>query len=330
MVKQPKISIIIPVYNVAEYITECLQSVMRQTYKGEIECILVDDCGTDNSIAVAEKLLADYKGAISFRILRHAHNRGLSAARNTGTDAATGDYIYYLDSDDYISDDCLEVLTEPLKKKEYDMVVGNYTIVGRNADVPQIQLERDQEITGADFILKCAKSEMIITAWNKLYKFAFLRSNHIHFIEGLIHEDNPFNFECSLYEPSVYVIIKSTYFYRIRIGSIMDEAWHNKMIINWEKVYETICFSASKTPYRYELDVFIMHIQGEISSTEANSRFYSYKRHLYFRKYYPYRIWRLYKKRKISASILKKRMSYVLPPPMGFLWMKLKWYKNSK
>ena len=63
MIKQPKISIIIPVYNVEEYITECLQSVMRQTYKGAIECILVDDCGTDNSIAVAEQLIAEYERA---------------------------------------------------------------------------------------------------------------------------------------------------------------------------------------------------------------------------------------------------------------------------
>lgn len=97
MIKQPKISIIIPVYNVAEYITECLQSVIRQTYQGEIECIIVEDCGTDNSIAVAERLIAEYRGSIEFRILHHERNRGLSAARNTGTDAATGDYIYYLD-----------------------------------------------------------------------------------------------------------------------------------------------------------------------------------------------------------------------------------------
>ena len=77
MIKPPKISIIIPIYNVEEYITECLQSVMRQTYKGHIECILVDDCGKDNSISVAEHLIADYKGQIEFRILHHERNRGL-------------------------------------------------------------------------------------------------------------------------------------------------------------------------------------------------------------------------------------------------------------
>ncbi len=66
MIKQPKISIIIPIYNVEEYITDCLQSVMRQTYQGTIECILVDDCGTDKSIAIAGQVIADYQGPIEF------------------------------------------------------------------------------------------------------------------------------------------------------------------------------------------------------------------------------------------------------------------------
>ena len=80
MVNLYKISIIIPVYNVEPYISDCLQSVMRQTYKGEIECILVDDCGTDKSVEIAEKRIAEYDGPIEFKVLHHDHNRGLSAA----------------------------------------------------------------------------------------------------------------------------------------------------------------------------------------------------------------------------------------------------------
>lgn len=86
------VSIIVPVYNVAPYIKDCLQSVMRQTYKGSMECLIVDDCGTDESIAIVERMLAEYDGPIYFQILHHDHNRGLSAARNTGTMQATGDY----------------------------------------------------------------------------------------------------------------------------------------------------------------------------------------------------------------------------------------------
>jgi len=95
-----KVSIIIPLYNVKKYISDCLLSVARQTFRGKIECIIVDDCGTDNSVTLAEQFIAGYDGPIEFTMCHHNHNRGLSAARNTGIDVATGDYIYFLDSDD--------------------------------------------------------------------------------------------------------------------------------------------------------------------------------------------------------------------------------------
>ena len=73
-----KVSIVIPIYNVAPYIEECIDSVMNQTWKGNLECILVDDCGTDNSMQVAENKLHGYQGPVSFRIVRHDKNRGSS------------------------------------------------------------------------------------------------------------------------------------------------------------------------------------------------------------------------------------------------------------
>ena len=122
-----KVSIIIPVYNVGDYIEDCLRSVIRQVYSGDIECIIVDDCGTDNSIALAERLMASYKGPIQFIILHHQHNRGLSAARNTGIDVAQGDYIFFLDSDDELTDDSIATLTKPLETERYDVVLGFVT-----------------------------------------------------------------------------------------------------------------------------------------------------------------------------------------------------------
>ena len=85
-----KISIVIPVYNVAPYIKDCLHSVMVQSWQDNLECILVDDCGKDNSMQLVEERLQTYKGKIDFRIIRHQHNRGLSAARNTGIDIREG------------------------------------------------------------------------------------------------------------------------------------------------------------------------------------------------------------------------------------------------
>ena len=71
------VSIIIPIYNVALYIEDCLKSVMRQTYQGEMECLLVDDCGTDDSMAIAERMVGEYEGPIRFKVIRHERNRGL-------------------------------------------------------------------------------------------------------------------------------------------------------------------------------------------------------------------------------------------------------------
>ena len=102
-----KISIIVPVYNVEQYIKECFGSISTQTYKGEMECIFVDDCGQDNSVTMLNNLIKDYQGLIKFRIIHHDHNKGLSGARNTGILHATGDYLYFIDSDDTITPDCI-------------------------------------------------------------------------------------------------------------------------------------------------------------------------------------------------------------------------------
>ena len=106
-----KVSIIIPVYNVASYIEECIQSVLDQTYP-DLEVVLVDDCGTDHSMELAENLIRKSNRSSIFRIEKHDRNRGLSAARNTGIKTATGEYLYFVDSDDKISQDCIEKLVQ--------------------------------------------------------------------------------------------------------------------------------------------------------------------------------------------------------------------------
>ena len=102
-----KVSIIIPIYNVAKYVTACLNSVFNQTYK-DLEVILIDDCGQDNSMEIVHNFVESHPQPFPIRILYHKQNRGLSAARNTGISAAEGDFIYFLDSDDTIASNCIE------------------------------------------------------------------------------------------------------------------------------------------------------------------------------------------------------------------------------
>ena len=115
-----RISIIVPVYNVESYIYNCLTSIVSQKTVHEIECILVDDCGNDNSIEIIRQFIKDYTGRIAFKLVGHNHNRGLSAARNTGLDICTGDYVLFLDSDDVLPQNSIHNLSQPLKYYQYD------------------------------------------------------------------------------------------------------------------------------------------------------------------------------------------------------------------
>ena len=95
------VSIIIPIYNVEKYVAECINSVISQTYDhSKIECIIVDDCTPDNSMVIVNEIIRKYNGEMTFVICRHEHNQGVSAVRNTGIEVATGEYIYFIDSDD--------------------------------------------------------------------------------------------------------------------------------------------------------------------------------------------------------------------------------------
>lgn len=240
----PKVSIIIPVYNVEPYIEECLQSVMRQSYKGEIECILVDDCGTDNSMEVAGQLIETYKGPIDFKVLHHEHNRGLSAARNTGIDAASGDYVYFLDSDDWISDDCIEKLTQPLSLKQYDFVIGHYERDGKDryADCPEGEYYKNRlESRGS--------SGIPVSACNKLFRKSFLLDNQLLFEVGKAYEDSVFSFDLACVERKYYVIKSITYYYRRRENSITTRKGQFKFV-DYVVLFQTIRNRVKQEKYK--------------------------------------------------------------------------------
>lgn len=121
-----KVSIIIPIYNVKKYIIRCLKSVQNQTYT-DIECILVDDKGQDDSMKVAKQFVEEYKGTVKFLLCEHHVNQGLSAARNTGINKASGDYIFFLDSDDSIPKDSIENLVSVAIEYHYPEIVSGIT-----------------------------------------------------------------------------------------------------------------------------------------------------------------------------------------------------------
>ena len=218
-----KVSIIIPVFNVAPYIADCLRSVMRQTYTGPMECLIVDDCGTHESIAIAERMIADYKGPIRFQILHHEQNRGLSAARNTGTEAAIGEYLYYVDSDD-VTEDCIETLMGKVEEyPDVEMVQGNACrhLMGGGS----VNLVKDVLVSFAasnEEVRRCFYQyrQIYVNVWNKLLRRNFVVNNRILCKEGILFEDNLWVFYLLRYLEKAAFVSEVTYHQKKRPNSI--------------------------------------------------------------------------------------------------------------
>lgn len=232
---QYKISIIIPVFGVEPYIENCLLSVINQTMTEGVECIIVDDCGPDNSIKIAERVVSDYQGQISFSIIYHEKNKGLSGARNTGILASKGDYLYLLDSDDTITPDCIESMYSMVRK--YPNVECVFSgIKASNGkfrwmdytkkNLPEYSDNRDWIQVG---MLK--RFEFSMTAVNRLISSEFVRTNNLLFEEGFIHEDEIWNLFISQHIKSAAFLHKNTYNYIIRDNSIITSAQQDFHII---------------------------------------------------------------------------------------------------
>lgn len=259
-----RISIIIPVYNVEQYIVRCLQSVVAQVSFAGLEVILVDDCGTDNSIALAQGFLAGCAG-LDYKILHHTRNCGLSAARNTGLKAATGDYVYFLDSDDAITTDCMQLLTAPLKEREYDFVIGGYEVLGSDNDYPPLLLKHGEFTTNRDIMHSYSNGKWYMMAWNKLCCREFLLRNALFFEEGVLHEDVVWSFKLACCATSMYVIEEPTYKYYIRTESIMTGIVLEKDVEIYKRVYSVIAEYVAQEDRIRDPDVYNL-FAGRLSS----------------------------------------------------------------
>lgn len=250
------ISVVMPVYNVTPYVERCLLSVMRQTRPAE-ECLIIDDASSDNSVALCERLIANYDGPTRFTILHHDHNRGLSAARNTGTDAATGTYIYYVDSDDEMTADCLEKLVAPIERDEsLEMVMGDYSIdisamngwrhqIKRKLGTPQprfmqdtpLELKSNEEIR--DWFYR-GKTLRPVSVWNNLLKLSFIKENQLYNKEGLLHEDILWMYYLMRCLRCVAFVHEVTYQHYLRPGSISTGIDYNERLRHRGYIYREI------------------------------------------------------------------------------------------
>jgi glycosyltransferase involved in cell wall biosynthesis len=226
------ISIIIPVYNVEAYIKRCFESVVKQAYT-PLECIFVDDATPDNSMNILNTLIAGYNGNISFRVLRHEKNEGLSEARNTGIKNAKGAYIYFLDSDDEITEDCIQTLAALAGKyHDVDIVQGNVLWIPckEKYNIYDIIPSKFPEWTDNRLWLKrhfFISPRIPVTAWNKLIKRGFIVENNLYFRKGIIHEDDHWMFFAAKKIRTMAFSTHYCYNYHIIPGSIMRSECNN-------------------------------------------------------------------------------------------------------
>ena len=218
-----KVSIIIPVYNVAPYIQRCLDSVVAQTFH-DIECILVDDCGTDNSVEVAQQYIDNYQGQIQFKLIHHDKNQGLSGARNTGIRMATGEWLYFLDSDDTLIPDSLTTLLALQEKySDVNFVQGN--LLDETGKISHYGFYKIPEYCNNPSTLeKIMLKKVITSAWNRLIKRSWLLEHNLFFPVGMIHEDMYWVYFLSKYVQAAAFSNIGTYTYYTNEGSIMTAA----------------------------------------------------------------------------------------------------------
>lgn len=208
------VSIIVPVYNVEKYLAKCLDSLIGQTLNN-IEIILVDDCSTDESEAI---ILEYQKKDARVVYLKQKENQGQGLARNYAIKEAKGEYILFVDSDDFIALTAVEVLYEKSKELKLDILEANYFKVLPNHNTEQKNEVFEEVLTGNEYFEKIPFTVGVI--WNKLWRKTFLLENKLTFAKQ-IFEDVIFISEAALVAKRVFRIDYSFYYYVIRENSTM-------------------------------------------------------------------------------------------------------------
>lgn len=277
------ISIIVPVFNVSAYVSRCIKSVLNQTYR-KLEVILIDDGSTDNSSEICKEY-AKIDDRIRFI---SQSNSGLSVTRNRGIDLATGQYILFLDSDDYLAQDALENLVKYLGNTEPDLITSTFvwkvSESGEQSKYRKLNASSFSRMTGIDFLVMCIKQKAYTPmAPQFLYRRLFLNEANFRFADGLYHEDELWTPEVLLKANSVVIIDNPFYCYYTREGSITNANLTEKRATDYFKIaqklnelYRTIPDSKFRS---YLLDYVVRQKMLALAQLECVADLYKMKRH---------------------------------------------------
>ena len=273
------ISIIIPVYNVQDYIGSCLDSIFAQEMEGvDIECILVDDCSSDNSLHIINKKLGEYRGNIHFIIKQLESNQGHCIARNKGIEVAKGEYLLFVDADDHLEVGAISYFLENLHTFEdsskIDLIMGNAFSCYSSMPINPIGNEQPILIDNVheEALHKILTREWIHTSWNKMIKKEFLIENQLYFEPGIINEDLLWSYLVFLNARQVLYLPRVTYTYEDNPQSISRTSSQKKAkkirsrIIECNKILDTPPHRICQAYYSYLFYILI----GAINIFEDN------------------------------------------------------------
>ena len=243
----PKISVIVPVYNVESYLEETLNSILNQSFIDDIEVLMIDDGSTDNSPNIIDRYADNYENFHAF----HKENGGASTARNYGLDIAQGEYVHFMDSDDFIPHYAYERLYDFAIDGDYDVVTTNYL---------RFNSKNLSTVSISEFLFKPYESPVLNTnmyefadlSWdtpncNKIIKREFLKENNIRYYhKNLLYEDNPFMIQVYTKAKKVALLNDVNYYWRIReIGTSTTQSFDLEMgnklfeMVDWVNGYIT-------------------------------------------------------------------------------------------
>lgn len=256
-----KISVIIPVHNAEKYLRECVDSVLNQTYR-DLELILVNNNSTDDSLEIC----LDYEGKDSRVVVVNELRSGAAVARNTGLMNATGQYVTFLDSDDYIRLDTYQHLVSMFQANEYDAICFSYNIVdekGKSMGWYEPDLKKyvkcDNNFTGIDIArIFLISKDIEGFGWNKIFKKEVISRNDFHFDENKVaFEDMAVFFDLLIKCNSIGISSEKFYYYR-QIESSLTHTVYNEKNKDYSEAVASIVETSNKCGLQVEAEVFIV------------------------------------------------------------------------
>lgn len=266
-----KVSIVIPVYNVEQYLKKCLDSAVKQTLQ-EIEIIAVNDGSIDNSL----KILKEYSQRDNRITIITQENQGLSGARNTGIKCAKGEYLLFLDSDDYIEHDMAEVLYKRAIKENADVVICRYKQVDSNGNT-KYESGITDTFSKEQHFRRVLAAQSFSMACDKLFKRDLFVSNDILFPLGLYHEDVYTTYKLFFYAKSICVEEKYFYNWLVRQGSI-SKSINEKHIKDFRKILldtkqfleDKHCFNKYESEYTRRALHYLLGLTNRINCSQID------------------------------------------------------------